>query len=295
MVNFNGTKYGYIVNLQGDVLGLIDSTGAEVVKYTYDAWGKVLSTTGSLASTLGTVQPFRYRGYVYDLETGLYYLRSRYYNPNWNRFANADRVVYTVSCQDLYSYCDNNPVNREDWDGEWWHIVLGAFIGIVTQYVADVAQNIVEGKSGLEILTPTSSIADYGAAAASGALAATGIGLVSSIAANAAISGTAYIIDCELEGEKEDFGDFLTATIIGGVAGAIGGRGADGAKLRGIVKTSQNVLKTAVSPKKIAMYSAKIAAANKTAVVSTIRTIAAGSFVNAVDAVRNNLEPLFEE
>ena len=45
---------------------LIDSPGTEVVKYTYDAWGKVLSTTGSLASTLGTVQPFRYRGYVYE-------------------------------------------------------------------------------------------------------------------------------------------------------------------------------------------------------------------------------------
>ena len=71
VVDFNGTKYGYIVNLQGDVLGLIDSTGTEVVKYTYDAWGKVLSTTGSLASTLGTIQPFRYRGYVYDVETGL--------------------------------------------------------------------------------------------------------------------------------------------------------------------------------------------------------------------------------
>ena len=60
MVHFNGTKYGYIVNLQGDVLGLIDSTGTEVVKYTYDAWDKVLSTTGSLTSTLGTMQPFRY-------------------------------------------------------------------------------------------------------------------------------------------------------------------------------------------------------------------------------------------
>lgn len=59
-MNFNGTKYGYIVNLQGDVLGLIDSTGAEAVKYTYDAWGKALSTTGSLASTLGAIQPFRY-------------------------------------------------------------------------------------------------------------------------------------------------------------------------------------------------------------------------------------------
>lgn len=71
----------YIHNLQGDIVGIIDSNGNEVVQYTYDAWGKVLSTAGTMASTLGTVQPFRYRGYVYDVETGLYYLRSRYYNP----------------------------------------------------------------------------------------------------------------------------------------------------------------------------------------------------------------------
>ena len=113
VVNFNGTKYGYIVNLQGDVLGLIDSTGAEVVKYTYDAWGKVLSTTGSLASTLGTIQPFRYRGYVYDVETGLYYLRSRYYNPIWNRFINADSLI----TDDLFMYCHNNPIIRYDKNG----------------------------------------------------------------------------------------------------------------------------------------------------------------------------------
>ena len=80
IVQFNGTKYAYIHNLQGDIVGLLDSTGTEVVKYTYDAWGKPLSTTGSFASTLGTIQPFRYRGYVYDVGTGLYYLRSFLYN-----------------------------------------------------------------------------------------------------------------------------------------------------------------------------------------------------------------------
>jgi YD repeat-containing protein len=68
IVQFNGTKYAYIQNLQGDIVGIVDSNGTEVVKYTYDAWGKVLSTTGSLAATLGTIQPFRYRGYVYDVD-----------------------------------------------------------------------------------------------------------------------------------------------------------------------------------------------------------------------------------
>ena len=93
IVEYNGTRYAYIHNLQGDIVGILDSTGTEVVKYTYDAWGKVLSVTGSLASTLGTLQPFRYRGYVYDVETGLYYLRSRYYDPAWQRFLNADALI----------------------------------------------------------------------------------------------------------------------------------------------------------------------------------------------------------
>ena len=90
MVTFNGTAYAYLYNLQGDVIALIDSNGKKVVEYKYDAWGRILSKTGTMASTLGTLNPFRYRGYVYDEETGLYYLRSRYYNPEWDRFVNAD-------------------------------------------------------------------------------------------------------------------------------------------------------------------------------------------------------------
>ena len=107
-------KYAYIQNLQGDIVGIVDSNGTEVVKYTYDAWGRVLSATGSLAATLGTVQPFRYRGYVYDVETGLYYLRSRYYNPMWGRFINADVLMK----ENLYCYCENNPLVLIDSSGK---------------------------------------------------------------------------------------------------------------------------------------------------------------------------------
>ena len=81
VVVHNGKPYGYLYNLQGDVIALIDSNGKKVVEYKYDAWGRMLSKTGTMTSTLGTLNPFRYRGYVYDEETGLYYLRSRYYNP----------------------------------------------------------------------------------------------------------------------------------------------------------------------------------------------------------------------
>ena len=71
-VNHNGTYYYYLRNGQGDVVKLIDGTGATVVEYTYDSWGKQLSCTGTLATTLGALNPFRYRGYVYDEETQAY-------------------------------------------------------------------------------------------------------------------------------------------------------------------------------------------------------------------------------
>lgn len=123
MVEYNGVKYAYILNLQGDVVGIQNSAGMEVVRYTYDAWGKLLETTGSMAASLGYLNPFRYRGYVYDEETGLYYLRSRYYNPEWSRFVNADKVslitndISKIVGVNLFQYCINNPLIYTDQDG----------------------------------------------------------------------------------------------------------------------------------------------------------------------------------
>ena len=112
-VNFNGTTYIYLHNLQGDVVGIIDNGGNLVVKYKYDAWGRSISITGLLAATLGIRNPFRYRGYVYDDETELYYLRSRYYNPTVGRFVNADVRVR----ENVFSYATGNPVKNCDFSG----------------------------------------------------------------------------------------------------------------------------------------------------------------------------------
>ena len=89
-MKLNGTRYFYIRNVQNDIVGLTDPNGNVVVRYEYNAWGKLLSITGSLAATVGVKNPFRYRGYYYDTETGLYYLKSRYYNPEIGRFISAD-------------------------------------------------------------------------------------------------------------------------------------------------------------------------------------------------------------
>ncbi len=145
-VAYNGTYYYYLRNAQGDIVKLIDKNGQTVVEYTYDTWGKVISVTGSLASTLGQNQPFRYRGYVYDNETGWYYLQSRYYDPNTCRFVSADVMLSTgqgVLGHNSFAYCLNNPVNRTDTDGDWslpnWAKVAIGVAAIAVGVIATVA------------------------------------------------------------------------------------------------------------------------------------------------------------
>ena len=90
------------------------------VSHTYDAWGNILSITGGLASTVGQINPFRYRGYYYDSETDLYYLNSRYYDAEVGRFINADGIVGAnggLQGYNMFSYCNNSPVMFYDPSG----------------------------------------------------------------------------------------------------------------------------------------------------------------------------------
>ena len=107
--------------MQGDIVGIVDSIGNLVVEYKYDAWGKPISRSSLTTAyeTLGRLNPFRYRGYVYDEETELYYLRSRYYNPEWGRFVNADACMGWSSLigKNLYMYCSNGPIVFSDSNG----------------------------------------------------------------------------------------------------------------------------------------------------------------------------------
>ena len=86
----NSTTYYYITNIQGDVEAIVDSDGNEVVRYYYDAYGRVTGISGSLKDSLGEMNPFRYRSYYFDNESGFYYLQSRYYSPLMGRFINGD-------------------------------------------------------------------------------------------------------------------------------------------------------------------------------------------------------------
>jgi len=130
--------YYYVLNAQGDVSAILDSSGRLAASYDYDAWGnctvydssaKVLTDPTSIAN----LNPLRYRGYYYDAETGFYYLQSRYYDPAICRFINADTFATTDAngflSANMFAYCENNPIMRVDADGEIWNVIAGAVIG----------------------------------------------------------------------------------------------------------------------------------------------------------------------
>ena len=178
-MKYDGTEYYYVLNLQGDVIRIIDTTGASVAEYIYDAWGRPVSATGTMAE----VNPIRYRGYYFDSDSGLYYLQSRYYDPEIKRFINADSsdlpLVNPSGLTDKnpFSYCDNNPVSRKDDGGQIWNFVVGAVVGGLLGGVSAA----LDGGSAADIITGAAS------GAVGGLVAASGLG----IAAQALITGAA--------------------------------------------------------------------------------------------------------
>ena len=138
-------KFYYVYNAQGDVVQLRDAANNVTANYLYDAWGKLLhicTYSGQEitdASHAALLNPIRYRGYVYDSETGLYYLNSRYYDPQLGRFVNADDSETLFEDQDdlqqynLFTYCFNNPINMYDPDGYWTQALFeGGYLAAVT-------------------------------------------------------------------------------------------------------------------------------------------------------------------
>ena len=118
--------YYYVTNLQGDVIALLDQQTRAVAEYAYDAWGNPLGTVPTTG--IGALNPLRYRGYVWDAETGLYLTGTRYYDPEIGRFINADSLIDNrgIITQNLFQYCGNNPVNNADPSGN----LFGAIVGI---------------------------------------------------------------------------------------------------------------------------------------------------------------------
>ena len=131
-MKYNGKVYYYVLNAQGDVVRIVDGSRNVVASYSYDPWGKLLSSSGTLAD----INPLRYRGYYYDAETGFYYLQSRYYDPEIGRFINADSYASTdatgLLSTNMFAYCENNPVMRVDPTGELFWDILDVFMAALS-------------------------------------------------------------------------------------------------------------------------------------------------------------------
>ena len=129
----------FVRNLQGDIIAVVNQEGTALLEYSYDPWGKVTITqngenlTEQERQIIAVLCPFAYRGYNYDYTTGLYYLQSRYYNPEWGRFLNVDDTNILLATQgenlgaNLFAYCNNNPVNMVDFTGYWSEDVHSGF------------------------------------------------------------------------------------------------------------------------------------------------------------------------
>ena len=217
---YDGLKFYYITNLQGDVTAIVNGNGQEFVRYTYDAWGNV-TATGS-ATNLRYYNPLRYRGYVYDAETELYYLQSRYYDPEMGRFINADNQLSTgsdLTGLNMFAYCGNNPVNRIDPTGEaWWHWAIGAAVVVACAAATVVTCGGFAAAAGA-VAAVSCGVAAASTASTIAAAAFVGSATAYGVAVIAAASNSSSISDFNSQG---NWGT-VAATAWGGFAGAYDG------------------------------------------------------------------------
>lgn len=232
-MNYNGSEYFYITNMQGDVIELVDINGNSVAKYKYDAWGNMLYQSGSMADE----NPYRYRGYRFDEDTGLYYLQSRYYNPETGRFISADGNFGpngNAIGHNSYAYTKNSPILYTDPDGEWGGIddliagAVGAVVGVVGQYASDVYDNIVTDGFSVDSFKPSSSWETYAGAAIGGFVGGVAF-LYLGPAGTGAVTGfvttfTAQGLESMTGTNQRSFGEIMFNSSVDGIAGAAMGK-----------------------------------------------------------------------
>ena len=214
-------------NPQGDITYIYDIDGNRVVTYNYDAWGNILSITGTKASTIGRYNPFRYRGYYYDNETGFYYLNSRYYDPAVGRWIspepNADQGNFDCGsgliAYNVYSYCANNPVLYADPDGEsiLLTMAIGFGVGALISGAVKLYQNHKLGKKWYDGLAISMLAGGVG-----GAISCVSIPGVSSWVCAAVFGAAGNVATKLILGEIKSIGDLTSAIAVGASAGLLG-------------------------------------------------------------------------
>ncbi len=177
---YGDIPYYFLKNLQGDVIAITNQRGETVARYTYDAWGACTisydatatpADEDAVAINIATVNPFRYRSYYFDTETGLYYLQSRYYDPALGRFVNGDDAVYAIhgeapTLHNLYGYCINNPVSTFDKAGTlptWIKNAIQPLQGLISEALFRIVLDtpLVIGSSAVMSATVAKAIMNY--------------------------------------------------------------------------------------------------------------------------------------
>lgn len=141
-IKYNNNIYYFLKNIHNDIIGIVNSSGILVGEYRYDAWGNILDIKSYDSSNIVALNKFRFHSYYYDDETNWYYLKSRYYSPEFKKFVNADAQIISENyTYNLYSFCANNPINNFDYDGA----ATGGLFGLI----GDVLKKTVEVAAGV--------------------------------------------------------------------------------------------------------------------------------------------------
>ena len=209
--------YYYVLNVQGDVSAILDSSGKLAASYDYDAWGNCTVYNNSDAA-IGDLNPLRYRGYYYDAETGFYYLQSRYYDFANCRFINADTFATTdangVLSANMFAYCENNPVMRTDETGnDWQSLAVKMAIGTLAIAIG-VGVTAATGGAALPAL-----VAGIKAACVAGAISAGMSATSTAVRSASAGNDLSTVVNDSLNSAANGFADgFMAGGIMAGAS-----------------------------------------------------------------------------
>ena len=309
--------YIYRKNALGDIDGIFDTDMNLIGEYVYDAWGNcTIEAAGADNIEIMEINPFRYRGYYWDKELNLYYLQTRYYDPETGRFINADGIEYALeqlqqlNGLNLYAYCFNNPIMGVDEDGtipKWlaWALTGLAVVAAVAVSIATVGIGVAVGATviGFSVGFTSSVVGQYHAngkdwlkvnfkmaaydgmiGAVNGAIATTGIGLIGSVTLGAVSGGLSSIGSDILFNDGEIQWDNFGWSVLGGaVSGLISGAGAKKDILK--LQHSNKILNSTIKNNTVRHIARQTAVRDKhliSVLVSSFRFVLGSSLTNLI-------------
>ena len=252
-----GRDYYFQKNMLGDICAIYNALGELVCRYVYDAWGnhKIYDKAGNEipddGSTVASINPFRYRGYYWDREFKLYYLKSRYYDPEVGRFISPDSIEYldpaSISGMNLYAYCGNNPVMYTDPEGHlFFTLLFGFLIGAVISAAVEINNQV--NQYGWD--ASNWDWKQIGLSSLGGGVA----GVISAIPLGGAIGafilgGVGAVAGGVISGTVTDFDSGLRTFMVGSFANLIGygvAKGIENFRVNNIMKLSPNAKSAAI-------------------------------------------------